>query len=637
MPVIEMPAVDGVKSFKVGKIHVAVNDRLEKGQDLMHVEAGKESRAIKAADAGIVAEILVKEGETVSAGTPLIRLDEADAASASAELLMPEISGTAKLRIGKIRVKAGDSISAGQELVQIEAGKTARTLKADADGIIEAVLVCEGESYAAGTVLLRIAPAAAVEASKQQAPANTQAVQCDLLIIGAGTGGYVAAIRAAKAGKSVILAEKNKLGGTCLNIGCIPTKTLIASAHRFEEALHSAEFGIDIQGEIKPDMPRIIHRKDQVVGTLVSGVEYLMQKNGIRVVRGEAAFTDAGHVHISGSESLDVTFTDCIIATGSDVTRPPIPGIDSPLVMDSTAALSEEKLPKTVAIIGGGVIGLEFAFLYNDLGVEVTVLEYLDRLVSMVDRDISEAILEIARKRGIRVELTARVTRFTETVNGQVVTTYEKGGKEYAVSSDRALVAIGRHPYMEGLGLENTGIILNERGRGIATDEHMRTNVAHIYAVGDVNNRVQLAHAASYQGMIAVADILGESTSFDAGRIPSVIFTRPEIATVGLGEDQAQKAGIAYKVGHFHFSGNGKALSMGETEGYIKLLMDENETLIGGSIIGPDASTLIASLGICIANKMKVSDLENTVFAHPTTAEVIHEAALDLTLGAFHE
>ena len=236
------------------------------------------------------------------------------------------------------------------------------------------------------------------------------------------------------------------------------------------------------------------------------------------------------------------------------------------------------------------------------------------------------------------MELGARVTRFMETLNDRIVTVFEQDGQERSLSSDYVLVSVGRHPYTDGLGLENTDIRMNPRNRGIAADEYMRTSVPHIYAVGDVNDRIQLAHAASYQGIIAAEHILGcAGEPFDLPRIPSVIFTHPEIAFVGQGEEALKAQGIPCRTGRFHYSGNGKALSMDETEGFVKILSAEDGTLLGGSIIGADASTLIASLGVCIANRLKVQDLERTVFAHPTTAEVIHEAALDLTLGAFHE
>lgn len=638
MNIVKIPALPGAKTVVVTKIFVKATEKVSKDAEMFAVETKKGTKTIKSPYEGIVKEILINEGEEAAVNTDAFLIEEAAAEiSSETEVKMPVIPGAKMIRIGKILVKEGDSVTKGQPLFQAEGKKDAVSVKAPEDGTVSAILIHEGDEVPAGTVCVRLFAGLQTASEEKVSEEAVEDVLTDVLIIGGGTGGYVSAIRAARAGKKVILAEKNRLGGTCLNVGCIPTKTLIASAHRYEEALNASIFGVQIEGTVRPDMEKIIARKDSVVDRLVGGIEYLMEKNHVTVMKGTASFENEKSVLLKGEKSYRISFIDCIIATGSSVMRPKIEGIEGRRIMDSTVALSNKELMKTVTIVGGGVIGLEFAFLYRSLGVEVTVIEFLDRLCAVMDSDISEEILRIAREKGIRVELSSKVTSFKETVNNSVVTFYEKDGNSLAVTSDYVLVAIGRKSNTEGLGLENTSIAMNPGNRGIAVNEYMETNVPHIYAVGDVNNRIQLAHAASYEGMIAVDHILGTKRPFDQTIIPSVIFTMPEMASVGLNKAAAEKAGIAYHEGIFHYTANGKALSMNETEGFIRILADENETIIGASMIGADASTIIASLGICVANKLKVNDLEKTVFAHPTTAEVIHEAALDLTGGAYHE
>lgn len=645
---IKMPAMPATKTATVAKISVAVGDCVSEGQELFSLETKKGARPVKAAADGIISELKVSEGEEVAVGQVLALMEEEaskpevkqTAEPVVSEVKMPAMPGTKTATVGKISVSVGDRVSEGQELFSLETKKGARPVKAASDGVISELKVSEGEEVAVGQVLALLQESGTAETAPTEAkPAQKNIVEkhTELLILGGGTGGYVAAIAAAKQGKKVTLVEQDRLGGTCLNRGCIPTKTLIASATLCNKLREADVFGIELEGSFCPQMERIIERKNQVVDRLVGGIGYLMDKNSIEVIEGTAGFVDNKTVRVDSDATYLYQFDDCIIATGSVTSNPPLPNMDLPQVMDSTAALNCTELPQSVTVIGSGVIGMEFAFLYRNLGAQVTVIVSRDRPLPMIDRDLSESILEIARDMGIRMEMNSRVSGFLEDVNGQVITTFTRDGKEHFSVSDKALLAVGRRPNLEGLGLENTDVKLNEKGKGIAVDDHMRTSVEHIYAVGDVNNLIQLAHAASHQGMIAVDNILGKDHAFHKSEVPSVIFTHPEIATVGIGEDEAKRKGIAYKVGRVHYTGNGKALTMNETEGFVKLLKDENDVIIGGAVIGADASTLIASIGLAIANKLTDADIEKTIFAHPTTAEVIHEAALDLSLGAFHE
>lgn len=557
---------------------------------------------------------------------------------------LPSFPGSKVFTVGKINIAQGDLVEEGQELFQIETKKGNRSIKAKSNGRISQLLVTEGESVKVGQDIYELAASdtqtdSSEILSKKEISTSKEIINksVNLLIIGGGTGGYVAAIRAAKAGKNVLLVEKNKMGGTCLNVGCIPTKALIASSELYEQAIHSKDFGIMIDGQIKPDMPAIIERKNQIVEKLTTGVEFLMEKNQIEVIIGQASFINNTSVKIDSEQETIVTFEDCIIATGSVVAIPNIPGIDSKHILTSTEALDNRELPRSMVIVGGGVIGLEFAFLYAQLGVSVTVIEFMDALLANMDAEISKTILDIAREKGIKVYLESKVSAFSEAVDGQVITHFQEKGKEQFAISEKVLVAVGRKPNMEELALEKTDVTLNEKTRGILVDNHMKTVVDHIYAVGDVNNIIQLAHAASKQGMIAVENILGMASEFTITNTPSVVFTSPEIASVGLSEEATKAVGIDYKVGYAHFEANGKSLTLNQTQGFVKIIKDQTDTVIGASVIGPDASTLIATLTTYVTNKMKLDEIEQIIFAHPTTAEVIHEASLDLGLGAFHE
>lgn len=557
---------------------------------------------------------------------------------------LPSFPGSKVFTVGKINIAQGDLVEEGQELFQIETKKGNRSIKAKSNGRISQLLVTEGESVTVGQDIYELAASdtqtdSSEILSKKEISTSKEIINksVNLLIIGGGTSGYVAAIRAAKAGKNVLLVEKNKMGGTCLNVGCIPTKALIASSELYEQAIHSKDFGIMIDGQIKPDMPAIIDRKNQIVEKLTTGVEFLMEKNQIEVIIGQASFINNTSVKIDSEQETIVTFEDCIIATGSVVAIPNIPGIDSKHILTSTEALDNRELPRSMVIVGGGVIGLEFAFLYAQLGVSVTVIEFRDALLANMDAEISKTILDIAREKGIKVYLESKVSAFSEAVDRQVITHFQEKGKEQFAISEKVLVAVGRKPNIEELALEKTDVTLNEKTRGILVDNHMKTVVDHIYAVGDVNNMIQLAHAASKQGMIAVENILGMASEFTITNTPSVVFTSPEIASVGLSEEATKAVGIDYKVGYAHFEANGKSLTLNQTQGFVKIIKDQTDTVIGASVIGPDASTLIATLTTYVTNKMKLDEIEQIIFAHPTTAEVIHEASLDLGLGAFHE
>lgn len=464
-----------------------------------------------------------------------------------------------------------------------------------------------------------------------------QETSTDLLIIGSGPAGYVAAIYAAKNGLDVMLVEKSKLGGTCLNIGCIPTKTLVESSKVSNMMKNAEEFGVKIDGDISTNMEDVIKRKDSITQRLVSGIEFLMKKNKIKVIYGQASFINENTIKVEGASNYKIKAKDIIIATGSKISKVNIAGIDLPLVLDSTSVLSLTSLPESITIIGGGVIGMEFAFIYKNFGVDVNVVEFMDRTLTMVDKDISREIQRTAKRNKIKIHTRSKVSKIQESQDGKAIVTFENKKGEQELVSDKVLVAIGREPNIEGLNIEASGVLLNENGKGIKVGDTMQTSNSHIYAIGDVTDIIQLAHVASHQGIVAVDNILGKDRKMNYTAVPNVIFTSPEIATVGIGEDEAKAEGIDITVSKIPFTSNGKALAMNEPRGFAKLIKN-NKTgkIIGGAIIGPDASALVSTLTTVIANDLSLSQIDKTIFPHPTTSEIIGEAALNMGIGAIH-
>ncbi|NLV91608.1 MAG: dihydrolipoyl dehydrogenase [Firmicutes bacterium] len=463
-------------------------------------------------------------------------------------------------------------------------------------------------------------------------------INSDITIIGAGPGGYVAAIQGAKLGAKVVLIEKDKVGGTCLNRGCIPTKALVRSAEVYESLKNAKDFGCIAQ-DVGVDMAAVIDRKDQIVGQLVRGIEHLLKKNQVTLLTGTAQLQDAHTVIVDdgGGTKTTVQSKNIIIATGSNPIRLPIPGSDLPQVMDSTEALETKELPKSLAIIGGGIIGMEFAFIYASFGVEVSVIEFLDDILSMLDTDLRRQIALSARRAGIKLYTGARAEAIEEAEDGGCVLSFTHKGEVKSLSVDRVLVAVGRRPNLGGLELKRIGIELNDSRRGIKVNNRMQTNIPHIYAVGDVTDRIQLAHVASQQGIVAVENIVGNDVVMDYSAVPNALFTQPEIATVGLSEAEAKAQGIDYQVGTFPFAANGKALTYGTNRGMVKVITEKSSgKIIGAGIIGPQATELIAELTLAVKQGLTAADIAATIHAHPTVAEAVHEASLATKGLAIH-
>lgn len=455
-----------------------------------------------------------------------------------------------------------------------------------------------------------------------------------VLVIGGGPGGYIAAIRAAQLGASVTLVEKDSLGGTCLNRGCIPTKVLLHTVEVRETIARAGEIGLEV-GEAGLNLEKLRQRKQKVTGQLTAGVGVLLKSNGVRVINGTASFVAGRKVKVKlagGGEEI-LAADRVIIATGSAGIKLPIPGVDLPGIWDSDTALEVQEVPERLVIIGGGVIGTEFASIYHGLGSRVTVVEMLPRILPPVDAEIALALTGEFKKRGIEVYTESKVSRIERSGQAYAVTVSGPKG-EFKVEADRVLVAVGRRPFSEGLGLENTRV-QTDRGR-ILVDEYLETAEPGVFAIGDVIGGAMLAHVAFAEGERAAANALGEKEPMDYRVIPNCIFSQPEVAAVGLTEEEARARGPII-IGRFPFQANGKALIQQEPAGMVKIIAsaDYNEVL-GLHIIGPRATDLILEGSLALKMEATLEEIYGTIHAHPTLGEAIAEAALAAEGRAFH-
>ena len=460
----------------------------------------------------------------------------------------------------------------------------------------------------------------------------------DLAVIGGGTGGYVCAIRAAQLGLKTALVEKARLGGVCLNWGCIPTKSLLRSAAVYRETQRLNEFGLRLEGNIAVDMTAMMARKDKIVETLVGGVESLLEAHGIEVLKGTARLAGPRQVavELAGGGQTELKADNIVVATGSVPARPPIAGLDLPGVVTSKEMLSLEALPRRLIIVGGGVIGIEFASLFATLGAQVTVLEMLPNILPPVEIKLAKRYQTNLRKQGIALKTRARVEEVAQGENGLIVR-YMHREKTEKVEADLVLNATGRVPFSDDLGLDEIGV-RRERGR-VPVDERLSTNVPGIYAIGDVTGEILLAHVASRQGEVAAEVIAGHDSRMDYRVVPTVVFAAPEIAGVGLTSQQAREQGIEVEEGTFPFSASGKALTQRETEGQVRLLCEPGSgQVLGLHIMGPEASNLVAEGALAIQLGATAKEIAGTIHAHPTLPEAVAEAARLIAFGeAIHQ
>jgi len=463
----------------------------------------------------------------------------------------------------------------------------------------------------------------------------------DLVVIGGGPGGYVAAIRAAQLGlKTAIVEKRGKLGGTCLNVGCIPSKALLQSSHHYEMAAHEFEsHGIKTTG-LALDLKAMLGRKEKVVDDLTKGIEFLMKKNKVDYVVGAGTITAPGEVSVSpgkGKRKQVIKTGNIMIATGSDVA--PLPGvdIDEKKIVSSTGALSLPKVPKNLVVIGAGVIGLELGSVWRRLGAEVTVIEFLDVVLPGMDAEVSKHMQRILKKQGMAFKLKTKVTGAKSTRAGVTLTMEPRdGGNSETLKADVVLVSIGRRPYTEDLGLDKVGVEMDAQGF-IQVDEDYQTNVEGIYAIGDVIGGAMLAHKAEDEGVVCAEILAGETGHIDYDAIPGIVYTHPEVASVGKTEEQLKEAGIEYSVGKFPFTANSRARCNADTDGFVKILANKaSDAILGCHIIGPAAGDLIQEVVVAMELSASAEDVARICHGHPGLPEAVKEAALGAGGRAIH-
>jgi dihydrolipoamide dehydrogenase len=537
--------------------------------------------------------------------------------------------------VTEVLVGPGDRVGPHDPVVTLESDKAVMEIPASEAGTVEEVTVRVGDRVGAGSILLflrtedapsRPAPAA-TPAAEPAAASGPGDVRADVLVLGAGPGGYTAAFRAADLGKSVVLVDRwPALGGVCLNVGCIPSKALLHAAKVIAETREMAEHGVGF-GEPSVDIGKLRGWKDQVVGRLTGGLTGLARQRKVTTLRGSGRFTSPNQVQVDLADggTTTVDFEHAIIAAGSEPVRLPFVPHEDPRVMDSTGALELPDVPRRLLILGGGIIGLEMATVYHELGAEVTVVELMDQIIPGADKDLVQPLYKRISQTYAGVHLKTKVTAVEARPEGLVATL--EGETSTTATFDRMLVAVGRRPNGPAIGAERAGVVVDERGF-VPVDKQMRTNVSHIFAIGDVVGQPMLAHKATHEGKVAAEVTAGQNSFFDARVIPSVAYTDPEVAWVGVTENEAKAAGIQYGKGVFPWAASGRALSLGRDEGLTKLLFDEaSHRVIGAGVVGPSAGELIAELGLAIEMGADAADIGLTIHAHPTLSETVGMAA----------
>ena len=555
------------------------------------------------------------------------------------ELKMPQLGLTMEEgTLSKWLKHEGDTVKAGEVVAEITTDKLTNELTSEQDGVVLKLVAQEGDDIPVKGTLAWIGQAG--EAVPGAVPAAAPAGgKKSVIVIGGGPGGYVAAIRAAQLGAEVTVVEKQYLGGTCLNVGCIPTKCLLHSAELVEQIkTQGKDIGVEVEG-VKVNFPQVIAHKNAISKQLTSGVAGLLKMNKVKKVDGTAKFTGEKQLEVTKADGSKETMTAdaIIVATGSVNAQPPIPGLkENPNCIDSTGALSLEKLPQTMVVIGGGVIGLELACAYAAFGTKITVVEAMDHMLPMLDGDLTKIGVAHMKKMGMDFHLECPVQSVESSPVGAKVVCKDKSGKTVSFEAEKVLVAIGRKANTAGLDLA-AGKIDNDKGRILVNDK-METNVPGVYAIGDcVFGHAQLAHTASAMGEVASENICGLEAHYCEKTNPTCVYMEPEAASVGLTEEQCKAQGIAYKVGKFPMSANGKALILNGGEGLVKIIAGaEYGEILGMHIIGPRATDLIAEGALAIEGEMTLDEIVDTIHSHPTVTETMREAALNAEKRAIH-
>ena len=591
------------------------------------------------------------------------------------EIKVPDIGDYSDVPVIEVLVAVGDSVAKDQGLVTLESDKATLEVPSSAAGVVKELKVKVGDTLSEGALVLlletegeaaapakaepkaepKAAPAAAAPAAapgskppvtpSHRAPAEPAApkpalasgkpadIECKMVVLGAGPGGYTAAFRAADLGLDTVLIERYaSLGGVCLNVGCIPSKALLHAAAVIDEVAHAGDFGVDF-GQPKITLDKLREYKEKVVGKRTGGLASMAKQRKVRTVTGVASFVSPNELEIVGDDGKTqlLRFEHCIIAAGSQAVKLPNFPWDDKRVMDSTDALELHDIPKTLLVVGGGIIGLEMATVYSALGSKVTVVEFMDQLMPGADKDLVKPLADRLKKQGVEVHLKTKATDVKAdksgiTVSFEAAVEGEKPGLQ-ATAYDRVLVAVGRSPNGKKIGAEKAGVTITERGF-IPVDRQMRTNVPHIFAIGDIVGNPMLAHKATHEGKLAAEVAAGEKKEWVARVIPSVAYTNPEIAWVGVTETEAKAKGLKVGVAKFPWAASGRAIGIGRTEGFTKLIFDEQtHRVIGGAIVGVHAGDLLAEIGLAIEMGAEAEDIGHTIHAHPTLSESVGMAA----------
>ncbi len=662
---VRVPDIGDFKDVEIIEVTVASGDAVSAEDPLITLETDKATMEVPSPLSGVVVDVSVKAGDKVSKGALILMLEVAEGAAETPpkekvreeatptpqagsgagtyggvsgvyeaiEVHVPDIGDFKDVEIIEVAVAPGDTVAAEAPLITLETDKASMEVPSPAGGVVKDVVVKVGDKVSEGSLICTLQTAEAVEEKAPPAPKAAPRptigsdMHAEVLVLGSGPGGYTAAFRAADLGKKTILVERYpRLGGVCLNVGCIPSKALLHAAKVISEAKEMGEHGI-VFGEPTIELSKLAAWKEGVVGRLTKGLAGLAKQRKVEVVHGVGTFAGPNQLAVeTPSGRVTVSFDQAIIAAGSEPTR--IPGFphDDPRVIDSTGALALDGMPDRLLVVGGGIIGLEMATVYHELGSRVTVVELLDALIPGADKDLIRPLHKRIEKQYENILLKTKVASMTAQGNG-IRVAFESGGAPSEDLFDKVLVSVGRRPNGQGIGAENAGVQVNEQGF-IPVDNRQRTNVTHIFAIGDIVGQPMLAHKAVHEGKVAAEVAAGMNSAFDARVVPSVAYTDPEVAWVGVTETEAKQQKIKYGKGVFPWAASGRSLSLGREEGMTKLIFDEEtERVIGAGIVGPNAGDLIAEVALAIETGCDAADIGLTIHPHPTLSETIAFAA----------